>query len=110
MLLLSLSLGPRRRLAPALGATAVGCSHEHGPLSDTPDTTSLGTAGRWGAPYVSTTTGLTWRPSDPNAVIPGTVERRPAPHALEPGRLVAADDPCALPSRTSLPVDDPSSP
>jgi len=58
----------------ALGATAVGCSHEHGPLTDTPDTTSLGTAGRWDAPYISTATGLAWRPSDPNAVIPGTVQ------------------------------------
>ena len=60
--------------ALALGATAVGCSYEHGPLSDTPDTTSLGNAGRWGAPYISTATGVTWRPSDPNAVIPGTVQ------------------------------------
>jgi hypothetical protein len=58
----------------ALGATVVGCSYEHGPLSDTPDTTSLGTAGRWGAPYISTATGVRWRPSDPNAVLPGTVQ------------------------------------
>jgi hypothetical protein len=54
----------------ALGATVVGCSYEHGPLSDTPDTTSLGTAGRWGAPHISTATGVRWRPSDPNAVLP----------------------------------------
>jgi len=58
----------------ALGATVVGCSYEHGPLSDTPDTTSLGTAGRWGAPYISTATGVRWRPSDPSAVLPGTVQ------------------------------------
>jgi len=60
--------------ALALGATAVGCSYEHGPLSDTPDTTSLGTAGRWGTRYVSTSEGLVWLPRDPNAVIPGTVQ------------------------------------
>ena len=60
--------------ALALGATVVGCSYEHGPLADKADTTSLGNAGRWGDLYVSTSEGLAWRPSDPNAVIPGTVQ------------------------------------
>ncbi|HEY1335358.1 MAG TPA: hypothetical protein VGF31_13940 [Myxococcaceae bacterium] len=60
--------------ALALGATVVGCSYEHGPVSATPDTTSLGTAGRWSEWYVSTSEGLAWRPADPNAVIPGTVQ------------------------------------
>jgi hypothetical protein len=65
--------------ALALGASAVGCSHEHGPLSDTPDTTSLGTAGRWGVRYVSTSTGVAWKPVDPDAVIPGTVQGETSP-------------------------------
>ncbi|HZJ52605.1 MAG TPA: hypothetical protein VFD38_00580 [Myxococcaceae bacterium] len=65
--------------ALALGASAVGCSHEHGPLADKPDTTSLGAAGRWGAPYISTSDGVAWRPADPNAVIPGTVQGETSP-------------------------------
>ncbi|HMK73221.1 MAG TPA: hypothetical protein VK454_07765 [Myxococcaceae bacterium] len=36
----------------------VGCSHEHGPLSDKPDTTSLGVAGNLGEGDVSTAYGL----------------------------------------------------
>jgi len=59
--------------ALALGASVVGCSSEHGPLSNTPDTTSLGNAGRWGVMFVSTSGGLARLPSDPNAVIPGTM-------------------------------------
>ena len=65
--------------ALALGASVVGCSHEHGPLSDTPDPTSLGTAGRWPAQFVSTSTGLAWRPGKPDAVIPGTVQGETSP-------------------------------
>ncbi len=65
--------------ALALGTFAVGCSHEHGPLSDTPDTTSLGTAGRFGAWYVSTASGLASRPENPDAVVPGTVQGETSP-------------------------------
>jgi len=39
-------------------ALAVGCSHEHGPLSDKPDTTSLGVAGGLGPGGVSTAFGV----------------------------------------------------
>ena len=45
-------------LAPLLLALAVGCSHEHGPLSDKPDTTSLGVAGGLGPGGVSTAYGV----------------------------------------------------
>jgi len=63
----------------ALGASAVGCSHEHGPLADKPDTTSLGSGLRWGVSFVSTSDGLAWRPSNPNATIPGTVQGELSP-------------------------------
>ena len=66
-----------------LGVFAVGCSHEHGPLSETPDTTSLANAGRWGVRYVSTSEGVTWRPEDPNAVIPNTVQGELSPLTTE---------------------------
>jgi hypothetical protein len=36
----------------------VACSHQHGPLSDKPDTTSLGVAGNLGEGDVSTAYGL----------------------------------------------------
>ncbi|HUM09777.1 MAG TPA: hypothetical protein VLT82_02405 [Myxococcaceae bacterium] len=65
--------------ALALGTFAVGCSHEHGPLSDKPDTTSLGNAGRFGAAFVSTSWGLAHRRMDPNAATPGTVQGETSP-------------------------------
>lgn len=65
--------------ALALGASVVGCSSEHGPLSNTPDTTSLGNAGRWGVMFVSTSEGLARLPRDPNAVIPGTIRGETSP-------------------------------
>ena len=65
--------------ALALGAFTVGCSHEHGPLSDKPDTTSLGNAGRLSESMISTSTGLVWRPANPQAVIPGTVQGETSP-------------------------------
>jgi hypothetical protein len=58
--------------ALALGASTVGCSHEHGPLADKPDTTSLGTGLRWGVAFVSTSDGLGSWPARPGTVIPGT--------------------------------------
>jgi hypothetical protein len=39
-------------------ALASGCSHEHGPVSDKPDTTSLGNAGGLGEGGVSTAYGI----------------------------------------------------
>ena len=65
--------------ALALGAFVVGCSHEHGPIADKPDTTSLGTGLRWGTPFISTSDGLAWRPADPNSVIPGTSRGETSP-------------------------------
>ena len=65
--------------ALALAASAVGCSHEHGPLADKPDTTSLGAALRWGVAYVSTSDGVAGRPADPNTIIPGTVQGETSP-------------------------------
>lgn len=65
--------------ALALGAFAVGCSHEHGPLADKPDTTSLGNAGRFSDSMVSTATGLVWRPANPAEVIPGTIQGETSP-------------------------------
>ena len=52
---------------------------EHEPLSDTPDPTSLGNAGRWGVMFVSTSEGLARLPRDPNAVIPGTTSGELSP-------------------------------
>ena len=77
MALLSRSLALAGALA--LGASAVGCSHEHGPLADKPDTTSLGSGLHWGVAFVSTSDGLAWRPRDPNAIIPGTVQGESSP-------------------------------
>jgi hypothetical protein len=65
--------------ALALGAFTVGCSHEHGPLADKPDTTSLGNAGRFSESMVSTSTGLVWRPANPAEVIPGTIQGDTSP-------------------------------
>jgi hypothetical protein len=39
-------------------AVLAGCSHEHGPLSDKPDTTSLGVAGGLGEGGMSTAYGI----------------------------------------------------
>lgn len=39
-------------------ALLAGCSHEHGPLSDKPDTTSLGVAGGLGEGGMSTAYGI----------------------------------------------------
>jgi hypothetical protein len=39
-------------------ALLAGCSHEHGPLSDKPDTTSLGVAGGLGEGGMSTAFGI----------------------------------------------------
>jgi|SRR5450631_2330039 len=45
---------------PMLAALALlaGCSHQHGPLSDKPDTTSLGVAGGLGEGGMSTAYGI----------------------------------------------------
>ena len=49
--------------ALSLGTAFIGCSHEHGPLADKPDTTSVGNAGRFAPSMVSTTEGLVWAPA-----------------------------------------------
>jgi len=74
--------------ALALGASAVGCSHEHGPLSDTPDTTSLGNAPRWGIRYISTSEGLAWIPLNPNRVLPNTIQGELSPLTTQARPLV----------------------
>jgi len=65
--------------ALALGVFAPGCSYEHGPLSDKPDTTSLGNSGRFGAVLISTADGLAVRPASADAVVPGTVQGETSP-------------------------------
>jgi len=60
-------------------ALAVGCSYEHGPLTDRPDPTSLGNAGRFGDSFISTSAGLAWRPANPNTPIPGTTQGTTSP-------------------------------
>jgi hypothetical protein len=50
--------------ALALGMVAVGCSHEHGPVADKPDTTSFGNAGRFAPSMISTSIGLAWAPAE----------------------------------------------
>ena len=75
-------------VALALGAFAVGCSNEHGPLADKPDTTSLGNAGRFSESMVSTSTGLVWRPANPAEAIPGTVQGETSPLTTEARPMV----------------------
>ncbi len=65
--------------ALVFGTFPVGCSHEHGPLSDKPDTTSLGTAGRFGDWYVSASWGLAREPKSPEEIVPGTVQGETSP-------------------------------
>ena len=69
--------------ALVLGTFAVGCSHEHGPLSDTPDTTSLANSGRFGAILVSTSEGLALRPENPAEEVPGTLQGTTSPLTTE---------------------------
>jgi len=61
-------------LAAALAAELLGCSHEHGPLSDTPDPTSLGNAGSVPPGRVSTAYGLSLPSEIPGVPVPGTVQ------------------------------------
>jgi hypothetical protein len=59
-------LSPRSLVAAgalSLGTVLAGCSHEHGPLADKPDTTSVGNAGRFRPSMVSTADGLVWAPA-----------------------------------------------
>ncbi|HSP20234.1 MAG TPA: hypothetical protein VLQ79_12010 [Myxococcaceae bacterium] len=65
--------------ALSLGGFALGCSHEHGPVSDKPDTTSLGNAGQVLATRLSTSGGLVRIPANPDAVVPGTVQGETSP-------------------------------
>jgi hypothetical protein len=56
----------------------VGCSHSHGPLSDTPDTTSLGNAGTLPPVSISTASGLHAIPA-PGEELPGTLQGTTSP-------------------------------
>lgn len=64
--------------ALALGALALGCSHEHGPVVDKPDTTSLGNAGRLSPSNASTSVGLE-RISSDGQVAAGPVRGETSP-------------------------------
>jgi len=66
-----------------VGTLAAGCSYEHGALSDQPDPTSLGNAGRMGIAFVSTAEGLARRPGDPSAAVPGTTQGTTSPLTTE---------------------------
>jgi hypothetical protein len=88
-----------------------GCSHEHGPLSDKPDTTSLGAAGTVGMGDVSTAYGVHAAAPDLRGVDTELSNRstasavRPAP--LLPGAPESADAPVisnAMQSWTSGPT------
>jgi hypothetical protein len=83
-------------LAAALAAALLGCSHEHGPLSDTPDPTSLGNAGSVPEGRISTAYGLALPSGTPGAPLPGTVQGETSPLTT---RAHSAD------SLLGLPVD-----
>jgi len=74
--------------ALALGAFAIGCSHEHGPLVDKPDTTSLGNAGRIPPAWISTSTGLARIPSNRETLVPGTLQGETSPLTTQARPLV----------------------
>ncbi len=74
----------------ALTALALvsGCSHEHGPLSDKPDTTSLGVAGGLGEGGMSTAYGI-YYPDAPFMTNVGTGQANPdTSTAVRPPPLV----------------------
>ena len=65
----------------------LGCSHEHGPLSDKPDTTSLGVAGGLGMGGVSTAYGI--YPARPGlAGVDDDLADRNTSTALRPAPLI----------------------
>jgi hypothetical protein len=70
---------PRLVLAASLAAGVLACSHEHGPLSDTPDPTSLGRAGSVPPGRVSTAYGLSLPSGVPGVPLPGTVQGETSP-------------------------------
>ncbi len=73
--------------ALALAGLLLGCSHQHGPLSDTPDTTSLGVAGGLGPGGVSTAYGI--YPESPQLKgVDDTLANRSTSTAVRPPPLV----------------------
>jgi hypothetical protein len=94
----------------ALGLLS-GCSHEHGPVSDKPDTTSLGVAGGLGEGAVSTAYGVYPEGPDLRGVDRSLANRststavRPAPLVPgTPGNLDAPRTSNAMQSWTSGPT------
>lgn len=65
-------------LVPFAVLALLGCSHSHGPLSDTPDPTSLGNAGVLPPVSISTAFGLHDIPP-PGDELPGTLQGTTSP-------------------------------
>jgi len=65
-------------LLPLAVLALVGCTHSHGPLSDTPDTTSLGNAGQLPPASISTAFGLHSIPA-PGQQVRGTMQGTTSP-------------------------------
>ncbi len=78
---------PPTLVALPLLALLAGCSHQHGPLSDTPDTTSLGVAGGLGPGGVSTAFGVYPAAADLKGV-DITLSNRSTALAVRPAPLV----------------------
>jgi hypothetical protein len=80
-----------------LALAASGCAREHGPLSDKPDTTSLGVAGGLGEGDVSTAYGIYAESADLRGVDNSLANRSTAtavrPPSLVPGMPNSADVP-----------------
>jgi len=91
-------------LSALLLALTVGCSHEHGPLSDTPDTTSLGVAGGLGPGGVSTAYGVF--PDSPGLRgVNNDIASRSTSTAVRPPPLVPGTPPNPGLPRTSNAVE-----
>jgi len=84
-------------LALAVLGFLSGCTRQHGPLSDTPDTTSLAVAGSLGEGAVSTAYGLAARSPDLRGVDTDRADRDTAtatrPPPLVPGTPGNPDTP-----------------
>jgi hypothetical protein len=65
-------------LVPLAVLALVGCNHSHGPLSDTPDPTSLGNAGMLPPVSISTAYGLHAIPP-PGVEVRGTLQGTTSP-------------------------------
>ncbi|MGO8971400.1 MAG: hypothetical protein ACLQDQ_17735 [Myxococcaceae bacterium] len=91
--------------ALGLAVLASGCSHEHGPLSDTPDTTSLAVAGGLGPGGVSTAYGI--YPESPGLLgVDDSLANRSTSTAVRPAPLVPGTPNNPDAPRTSNAVQD----